>query len=69
MKTYKTLRELSDAIESGELILGDAQMIIDGDVVYLYREIDEDVNEIFSCDVTTLVEEALDILCIPWEYA
>jgi len=65
---YTTLRELKKALDQGEIQLnpgnGDC-LIVDADSTYFY--LDEEV--VFRKHPSDLLEEALNLLGIPWENA
>jgi hypothetical protein len=66
---YKTLKELSEAYKSGELGKDD-RLILDNDTAHVYKWIDEDNGEyVFRSEPHRIIEEALEILGISWEYA
>ena len=65
---YKTLRELKEALDKGEIHLnpeGGDCLFLESDSTYFYIE-DECVFRMHPSD---LLEEALDLLGIPWEPA
>jgi len=69
---YKTLAELKAAYDSGELSK-DNPVTLDNDSTSVYTEGDEE-NDIggecvFSEHPADLMEQALDLLGIPWENA
>jgi hypothetical protein len=65
---YKTLKELKEALDKGEIQLdqesGDS-LIVDSDSTYFYLD-DECAFRMHPSD---LLEQALDLLGIPWETA
>jgi hypothetical protein len=64
---YKTLTELKKAIDTGEIQLnpeGGDCLIVEGDSTYFYLG-DEIVFRMHPSD---LLEEALNLLGIPWEH-
>jgi hypothetical protein len=61
---YKTLDELHHAIAHGDVDI-DAQLVIDNTTAAFYNG-DECV---YRTHIADLVQEALDMLDIPWEYA
>ena len=65
---YKTLTELKNAIDKGEIQVhpedGDCLMV-DADSTYFY--LDDEV--VFRMHPSDLLEEALNLLNIPWENA
>jgi hypothetical protein len=65
---YTTLKELKEALDKGEIQVnpenGDCLMV-DSDSIYFYLD-DECV---FRRHPSDLLEEALDLLGIPWENA
>jgi len=69
---YTTLKQLKDAIDSKELVLGEfEQLTIDNDEIYLYVQDpastdEEDTIEVFSIKPQDLLSQALDLLGIPW---
>ena len=75
MKTYKTLKQLKTAIDSGKLRLTKHDALtIDNDSTYLYlgQEAEDGGTGrecVFSCHPAHLMEQALDLLGIPWENA
>jgi hypothetical protein len=65
---YKTLMELKKALDKGEIQLnpeGGDCLIVDSDSTYFYLD-DECVFRMHPSD---LLEEALNLLGIPWENA
>jgi len=72
MKSYTTLKELKDALDSKELVLGKLdKLIIDNDSTDLYTQDpnsddEDDTIEVFSLHPQNLLEEALELLGIPW---
>lgn len=76
MTKYKTLKELQEAIQSGEVDMSKCYpLCIDNDSTHIYtKTIDEDGDEdigicLFSLHPADLMGEALDLLGIPWEEA
>lgn len=66
---YKTLNELKDAYASGA-VPSDATIVIDNDTTNLYVHYADDVDDsecVFEMHPGTLLEEALDLLGVPWE--
>lgn len=67
MKTkYTTLKELKEALDKGEIKLDPGRgdyLTLESDIAYLYVD-DECVFRIHPSD---LIEEALDLLGIPWQ--
>jgi hypothetical protein len=65
---YTTLKELKKALDQGEIQVhpgnGDCLMV-DADSTYFY--LDDEV--VFRMHPSDLLEEALKLLCIPWENA
>jgi len=65
---YTTLRALKEALDQGELQVnpeaGDG-LILDSDSAYFYS----DDACVFRMHPTDLLEQALDLLGIPWETA
>ena len=63
---YKTLKALKQALDQGEIQLdpesGDC-LILDSDSTYFYI----DDKCVFKMHQSDLLEEALDLLGIPWE--
>ena len=70
---YTTLKQLKDAIDSKELVLGEfEQLTIDNDEIYLYVQDpastdEEDKIQVFSVKPRDLLNQALDLLGIPWD--
>ena len=65
---YKTLKELKKAIDQGEIQLnpeGGDCLLVDADSTYFY--LDDEV--VFRMHRSDLLEEALNLLGIPWENA
>ncbi|RLB28208.1 MAG: hypothetical protein DRG87_09820 [Deltaproteobacteria bacterium] len=65
---YKSLKELKEALDKGEIQANPANgdcLIVDSDSIYFYLD-DECVFRMHPSD---LLEEALDLLGIPWENA
>lgn len=65
---YKTLKQLKKAIDSGEIQLNAGEgdgLIVEGDSTYFY--LDDEV--VFRMHPSDLLEEALNLLGIPWENA
>jgi len=65
---YKTLNELKEALDKGEIQLnpeGGDCLIVESDSTYFY--IDDEC--VFRMHPSDLLEEALDLLGIPWETA
>lgn len=71
MKTYKTLKELKAALDSGELKLTAERLVLDSDVCFLYVNSSEDDDGVcvFRAHPANLLEAALDLMGIPWENA
>lgn len=70
---YKTLKELKAALDSGDLELKQSydRLIIDNDncSLYLHSADVEDATCIFSVHPADLLEQALDLMGIPWDNA
>ena len=63
---YKTLKELKEALDNGEIELDPERgdyLTVESDSTYFYLD-DECV---FRMHPTDLIEEALDLLGIPWQ--
>jgi len=76
MKRYATLKKLKDALDSKELVLDEFNrgLIIDNDSTVLSiqdpnSDNEDDTITVFSLDPPSLLEEALELLGIPWDYA
>ena len=69
---YTTLKQLKDAIDSKELVLGECEALtIDNDETYLYIQDpastdEEDTIQVASIKLRDLLNQALDLLGIPW---
>jgi len=69
---YTTLKQLKDAIDSKELVLGECEALtIDNDETYLYIQDpastdEEDTIQVASIKPRDLLNQALDLLGIPW---
>ena len=65
---YRTLNELREALDKGEIKLnpqsGDG-LTLESDIAYFY--VDDEC--VFRMNPSDLLEEALDLLGIPWESA
>lgn len=65
---YKTLRELKEALDNGEIEIdpesGDG-LTLESDITYFY--VDDEC--VFRMHPSDLIEEALDLLGIPWQIA
>ena len=65
---YKTLKELKEALDNGEIEIdpgsGDG-LTIESDITYFY--VDDEC--VFRMHPSDLLEEALDLLGIPWQIA
>lgn len=70
---YKTLKDLVEAIKSGEVAVKDCwPMVIDNDSVDLYSKdaAGEDIDEcLFEGGPREVLGEAFDLLGIPWQNA
>jgi len=70
---YTTLKQLKDAIDSKELVLGECEALtIDNDETYLYIQDpastdEEDTIQVASIKPRDLLNQALDLLGIPWD--
>jgi hypothetical protein len=68
---YSTLKELKEAIDSGQLILGDEKLMIDNDCITLAMKTGPDdlldYEEVFDLHPHEVLEQALDLLGIPNE--
>lgn len=66
---YKSLQEFVAAAESGELPDGSALMV-DNDNCTCYGPEDENMDQelLFAIHPQTLLEEALNILGVPWGF-
>ena len=65
---YKTLKELKKALDKGKIQLnphGGDCLMVDADSTYFY--LDDEV--VFRMHPSDLLEEALNLLGIPWENA
>ena len=71
MKSYTTLKELKDALDSKELVLDENEkLIIDNDSTDLYIQVSDDEDdtiEVFSLHPADLLTQALELLGIPWD--
>jgi hypothetical protein len=69
---YKSLAELKQVIDSGELKLsgGYDKLMLDNDNTSLYvgDHDSPDVERVFEMHPNQLLEEALTLLGIPWDY-
>ena len=65
---YKTLKELKEALDKGEIELnpesGDG-LTLESDITYFY--VDDEC--VFRMHPSDLLEQALDLLRIPWQIA
>jgi hypothetical protein len=66
---YKTLKELAEAYKSGELTKDD-RLIVDNDYASVWTGESEDSDgvKVFESNPVTLLEEALNLLGIEWDY-
>lgn len=65
---YRTLKELKEALDNGEIELNqesDEGLTLESDIAYFY--IDDEC--VFRMHPSDLIEEALDLLGIPWQIA
>ena len=65
---YKTLKELKEALDKGEIELNpesDDGLTLESDITYFY--VDDEC--VFRMHPSDLIEEALDLLGIPWHIA
>lgn len=71
---YKTLKDLKVALDSGELKLKAPRdrLVIDNDVCFLYLHSEEDEDDatcVFRLHPADLLEQALELMGIPWDNA
>ena len=70
---YQTLQELRKAYKSGELDKKNSPLVIDNDSVTVYEDDDGDEEGdsvcVYRSHPATLLEDALNLLGIPWENA
>jgi len=63
---YTTLKELKEALDEGEIKLDPERgeyLTLESDITYLY--VDDEC--VFRMHPSDLIEEALDLLGIPWQ--
>ena len=63
---YTTLKELKEALDKGEIQLDPERgeyLTLESDITYLY--VDDEC--VFRMHPSDLIEEALDLLGIPWQ--
>jgi len=63
---YKTLKELKEALDDGEINLDPERgdwLTVESDITYFY--VDDEC--VFRMHPSDLLEEALDLLGIPWQ--
>jgi len=63
---YKTIKELKEAIDKGEINLDPERgdfLTLENDITYFY--VDDEC--VFRMHPSELIEEALDLLGIPWQ--